>query len=130
MKTMTATMLMQSVEAQASTLECFTAAVAHSPLPSHSAERLKREKLSTRGRGGQHERSSPKVAGPHVIPLLHPSADLEALQLSVSTSGFHLLGGLDEHRRRDFYRSVVSALFPVMEFLVQMIRLLFKRVVN
>lgn len=42
----------------------------------------------------------------------------------VSTSG------LDEHRRRDFYRSVVSALFLVMEFLVRMIRLLLEGVVN
>lgn len=40
------------------------------------------------------------------------------------------MGGLDEHRRRDFYRSVVSALFLVMEFLVRMIRLLLERVVN
>lgn len=82
------------------------------------------------GRGDQHERSSPEVAGPQVIPLPHLPADLEALQLSVSTSGVHLLGGLDEHRRRDFNRSVVSALFPVMEFLVQMSRLLFNRVVS
>lgn len=111
MKTMTTAMMINSVEAQASTLECFTAGVA--PLTASVFTAFKRHKNKHTG-GRQHERSLPKVGGRQVVPLLHRPADLEpqihgterggrgglsvCIFSLVSTFGLHSVAGLDEHR--------------------------------